>query len=133
MPAEHHTTSSLEESLLKAVNLGFDADTAGAVAGGLAGLFYGYQAIPEDWLKVLQKREWIEEVCTWDYQSPILVTDIHAHLIPGIDDGSLDMNMTMDMIRCEYRQGVRGILFTPHGEGLIYREKLLKGWEEIHT
>lgn len=115
------------------MNLGFDADTVGAVAGGLAGLFYGYQAIPEDWLKVLQKREWVEDLCTWDYQSPIPVTDIHAHLIPGIDDGSVDMNMTMDMIRCEYRQGVRGILCTPHGEDIISIEKLKKGWDEIRS
>lgn len=125
------TTRSFQESLLKAVNLGKDADTVGAVAGGLAGLFYGYHGIPEEWLIVLQKREWVEELCTWDFKSPIPVIDIHAHLIPGIDDGSLDMEMTMDMIRCEYRQGVRGILCTPHGEGLRFGERLEKGWKEI--
>lgn len=54
---------SYEESLLIAVNLGSDTDTVGAVAGGLAGLFYGYGQIPEAWLSVLQKREWVEGLC----------------------------------------------------------------------
>ena len=125
------TTKSYKECLLKAVNLGCDADTVGAVAGGLAGLFYGYQEIPTDWLEVLQKREWIEELCIWDYKSPIPVTDIHAHMIPDIDDGSLDMNMTMEMIRCAYRQGVRGILCTPHGESVKGTDDLKEKWEEM--
>lgn len=57
------TTESFEDALLKAVNLGDDADTVGAVTAGLAGLYYGYESIPEDWLSVIQKREWIEELC----------------------------------------------------------------------
>ena len=56
------TTNSFEEALLKAVNLGEDTDTVAAIAGGLAGLFYGYEAIPESWLAALQLREWIEEM-----------------------------------------------------------------------
>ena len=49
--------------LLKAVNLGDDSDTVGAIAGGLAGLYYGYDAIPKDWLQAIQRREWIETLC----------------------------------------------------------------------
>ena len=56
-------SASFEETLLKAVNLGDDTDTVGAIAGGLAGLYYGYDAIPEDWLGALQRREWIEGLC----------------------------------------------------------------------
>jgi len=59
------TTESFKECLLKAVNLGVDTDTIAAIAGGLAGLYYGYEAIPEEWLDVLQKREWIEEMCEY--------------------------------------------------------------------
>ena len=124
-------TDSYQNCLLRAVNLGDDADTVGAVAGGLAGLYYGYQEIPEEWLSALQKRDWVEEFCTWDYQSPLPVTDIHAHLIPGSDDGSTDIGMTMEMIRSMYRQGVRGILCTPHADGLIYTDVLKSGWDEI--
>ena len=49
------TTSSFEEALVKAVNLGGDADTIGAITGGLAGALYGYEAIPERWTKHLSK------------------------------------------------------------------------------
>jgi len=31
-----------------------------ASAGGLAGLYYGYEGIPEEWLKEVRKREWVE-------------------------------------------------------------------------
>lgn len=57
------TTNSYKECMLEAVNLGDDTDTVAAIAGGLAGLYYGYEAIPKDWLAVIKKREWIEEMC----------------------------------------------------------------------
>ncbi len=57
------TTDSYKDCLLKAVNLGDDTDTVGAVVGGLAGLYYGHECIPEEWLQVIQRREWIEDLC----------------------------------------------------------------------
>lgn len=56
-------TESLEDCLLKAVNLGDDTDTVAAIAGGLAGLYYGYTSIPGDWLEKLQKRYFIKRMC----------------------------------------------------------------------
>lgn len=56
-------TSSYKECVLKAVNLGGDTDTVAAVAGGLAGIVYGIESIPEEWLNKLAKREYIEELC----------------------------------------------------------------------
>lgn len=58
------TTSSFEEALVKAVNLGGDADTIGAITGGLAGALYGYKAIPGRWTKRLSSElcadmEWL--------------------------------------------------------------------------
>ncbi|MBR3349529.1 MAG: ADP-ribosylglycohydrolase family protein [Solobacterium sp.] len=53
---------SLEASLLKAVNLGEDTDTTAAIAGGLAGLYYGMNAIPESWLEKIQNRELIDSL-----------------------------------------------------------------------
>jgi len=57
------TTDSFDQALLRAVNLGDDTDTVGAIAGGLAGLYYGYDSIPEEWLSAIKRREWIEEMC----------------------------------------------------------------------
>lgn len=56
-------TDNFADALLNAVNLGYDTDTVGAVCGGLAGLYYGYEAIPGDWLAALQRRDWIESLC----------------------------------------------------------------------
>ena len=53
-------TSSFREALEAAVNLGGDTDTIGAVTGGLAGIFYGTEGIPEAWIKALRKPEMIE-------------------------------------------------------------------------
>lgn len=45
-----------EECLVGAVNQGGDADTTGAIIGGLAGAYYGMESIPKRWLKRLDKR-----------------------------------------------------------------------------
>ncbi len=42
-------SDSFEQGMLKAVNLGEDADTVGAIYGQLAGAYYGLDAIPVDW------------------------------------------------------------------------------------
>lgn len=57
------TTESFEQALLTVVNLGEDSDTTGAITGGLAALFYGYEAIPPAWIEEIKRREWIEELC----------------------------------------------------------------------
>lgn len=57
------TTDTLENCLLKAVNLGDDSDTVGAIAGGLATLFYGYENVPEEWRKQIIKGDEIIELC----------------------------------------------------------------------
>jgi ADP-ribosyl-[dinitrogen reductase] hydrolase len=56
------TTDSYKEATLKAVNLGFDTDTTAAVTGGLAGLLYGYNTIPKNWLSKLARRADIEDL-----------------------------------------------------------------------
>ncbi len=47
------TTGEFEECLIGVVNQGGDADTTGAVAGMIAGAFYGLDALPPRWLKRL--------------------------------------------------------------------------------
>lgn len=41
---------NFEDTVVTAVNLGGDADTIGAITGGLAGVYWGFKAIPERWL-----------------------------------------------------------------------------------
>lgn len=40
--------------------------------------------------------------------------DFHTHILPGIDDGSRDMDMTIRMLEAEREQGVTHICATPH-------------------
>ena len=53
-------TSSFRDALETAVNLGGDTDTIGAVTGGLAGIFYGIEGMPKEWVAALRKPEMIE-------------------------------------------------------------------------
>ncbi|NEG54489.1 ADP-ribosylglycohydrolase family protein [Bifidobacterium platyrrhinorum] len=55
------TTDSYAACVLKAVNLGADADTTAAVAGGLAGIVYGVDGIPADWMAMLRGKQVIEQ------------------------------------------------------------------------
>lgn len=57
------TTTSYRECVLKAVNLGNDTDTTAAVAGGLAGLYYGENQIPGEWLSRIIRVDWIRGLC----------------------------------------------------------------------
>lgn len=56
-------SNSYEETVLKAVNLGDDTDTTAAIAGGLAGLIYGFENIPENWKNQLARKNDILELC----------------------------------------------------------------------
>ena len=49
-------------TVLNAVNLGGDTDTIGALAGGVAGILYGKESIPDEWLDMLRGRDIIETV-----------------------------------------------------------------------
>lgn len=50
-------TSGFSHSVLAAVNLGSDTDTTAAITGGLAGLFYGKDAIPQEWVDKLARKD----------------------------------------------------------------------------
>lgn len=55
---------SFEEAVLRAVNLGDDADTTGAVCGQIAGAFWGEEGIPAAWRNSLARRDMIEPILT---------------------------------------------------------------------
>ncbi len=77
------TTAGFEECLTGVVNQGGDADTTGAIAGMIAGAFYGLDSLPRRWLKKLdqQVREEIEQL------TPELVSRSPLLKKSGVDYG----------------------------------------------
>ena len=57
------TTGNFRDCLIKAVSLGDDTDSVAAIAGGIAAMFYGYDAIPAEWIKDLRNKNVIYELC----------------------------------------------------------------------
>lgn len=55
-------TSTFEDAILKAANLGDDADTTAAICGQVAGAFYKEKGIPQAWLDVLYMKDEIREL-----------------------------------------------------------------------
>mgnify|MGYP003617467888 FL=1 len=39
---------------------------------------------------------------------------LHCHILPGIDDGAKNLDVSMSLIQKEMEDGVVGIVFTPH-------------------
>lgn len=58
------TTNSYQEAVLKAVNLGGDTDTIAFLTGTMAGLRYGINSIPKEWLDHLARINDLEELCS---------------------------------------------------------------------
>jgi ADP-ribosylglycohydrolase len=56
-----HDAKDFREAVLRAVNLGDDADTTGAVCGQLAGAYWGESGIPQEWLEGLARKDMIEK------------------------------------------------------------------------
>ena len=57
------TTESYYDCVLKAINIGGDTDTNAAVAGALAGVYYGKESIPAEWIDALLNKPLIDAVC----------------------------------------------------------------------
>ena len=55
-------SSSYSEAVLKAVNLGGDTDTTAAVTGGLAGIYYGFENIPTEWIDQIARKQEIMDL-----------------------------------------------------------------------
>lgn len=56
------STDGFEEGAIRVVNLGDDADTVGAIYGGLAGAFYGTAAVPERWVREMKRMDLVDDV-----------------------------------------------------------------------
>lgn len=69
-----HTTDTFEDGCIKAVNLGDDSDTTGAVYGQLAGTYYGIDYIPNRWIDKIVKTNLIIDLADKLYFNRKLVT-----------------------------------------------------------
>ena len=49
--------------------------------------------------------------------------DIHMHLIPGVDDGAMDMEMALVMMIRAKEQGISQIIATPHSEAFHFSKE----------
>lgn len=56
-------TDNYRDAVLKAVNLGQDTDTVAAICGGLAGIYYGFDAIPVDWIETVRHIDKVISLC----------------------------------------------------------------------
>lgn len=54
-------TESYQDAVLTAINLGGDTDTIGAITGSMAGLYYGADSIPQEWISQTARRELIQD------------------------------------------------------------------------
>ena len=52
--------------------------------------------------------------------SHITLTDIHSHILPGIDDGAKDIEEAKKLLEMSVKQGIERIIFTPH----FYSERM---------
>ena len=44
----------------------------------------------------------------------MIMTDLHMHVVPHVDDGAIDMKMSLEMLKMAHEQGVRKVLCTSH-------------------
>ena len=51
------STDEYQKAILKAINLGGDTDTIAAIVGGIAGIYYGFNAIPNRWIQNIARKE----------------------------------------------------------------------------
>ncbi len=57
-------SENYKDSTLGAVNLGSDTDTTAAITGSIAGVYYGYDEIPDEWISSIIKKEEIISLCS---------------------------------------------------------------------
>lgn len=59
--------NNYKDSIIESVNLGGDTDTIGAITGSIAGILYGYENIPKEWLDKIPKQDYLNNlISTFD-------------------------------------------------------------------
>lgn len=49
------------------------------------------------------------------------ITDIHNHILFGVDDGADSLDISLEMLKCEFQQGVNKVILTPHYDKSVYK------------
>ena len=118
------TTGSFRDCVLKAVNLGGDTDTTGCVAGGLAGVAYGRQSLPTDWINQLARQDDLTSLLQ-RFAARCEESDFRAGSQP-----------TLLPVRLELRERINGLLLgTAVGDALglpaegLSRERIQRMWK----
>src|SRR5699024_3673595 len=77
---------------------------------------------------------WIPEICPEAGRRRSVMIDLHAHIVPGVDDGARNLSDSLEMARMAAKSGVTILAATSHGEFAckdpgeylrLYRERLL--------
>lgn len=55
-------SENFKEAIIGAINLGENTDTIGALTGGLAGILFTYDFVPEEWKNSIQRREYLLDI-----------------------------------------------------------------------
>ena len=85
-------------------------------------------------LEWFTKRNKDKDLDPLDFSS--LKTDIHSHLLPGIDDGSADMEMTISLIKKMQQLGFSKLIITPHVMSDFYKNTsaiILNGLNDVRA
>lgn len=66
------------------------------------------------------------------------MTDLHTHILPGMDDGAADLKQSLAMLRAEGQQGVDTVVLTPHFYRVdetveTFLERRSRAWETLRS
>ena len=61
-------------------------------------------------------------------------TDIHCHILPGVDHGSQSIEQSLDMLRAQQEMGINHVVLTSHVTAVTFentRESLTQAYEQL--
>lgn len=66
------------------------------------------------------------------------MTDLHTHILPGMDDGARDTAQSIEMLKLEWEHGVQTVALTPHfyperENAEVFFVRRQKAYEELHS
>ena len=66
------------------------------------------------------------------------ITDVHTHILPAVDDGAMDLQMTCRMLTAEKSSGVDRVILTPHyypqeEEISVFLQRREAAWSQLQA